>query len=103
MFAPEQIFLSAHFLAASSVVAFSAAGDKCSAKQRKAQENRDIPESQTHSPERIRGSGWPEAVTPSMSISGEPIIQSTWIRLSFAPREASSSLVIFSPWMRQVE
>jgi hypothetical protein len=57
----------------------------------------------THSPFRIRGSAVPSAATPSTSISPEPIIQSTWIRLAFAPSLASASVSIFSPPMRQVE
>ena len=42
-----------------------------------------------HSPWRISGSATPVAVMPSMSSLPEPIIQSTWIRLSFAPLAAS--------------
>jgi hypothetical protein len=39
----------------------------------------------------------PVAVMPSMSSSPEPIIQSTWMRLSLAPLAASSSGVSLSP------
>ena len=55
-----------------------------------------------HSPLRIRGSTLPVAVMPSKLISLDPIIQSTWIRLSFAPLAASSSGVSRSPFFRQV-
>ena len=41
--------------------------------------------------------------TPSTSISPEPIIQSTWIRLAFAPSAANCSASIFSPPIRHVE
>ena len=40
---------------------------------------------------------------PSTSISAEPIIQSTWIRLEFAPSVANASSLIFSPPIRHVE
>jgi CheY-like chemotaxis protein len=43
----------------------------------------------THSPLRMSGSLRPSLRTPSTSISAEPIIQSTWMRLSLAPLAAS--------------
>jgi hypothetical protein len=45
----------------------------------------------THSPARITGSESPVALTPPTSMRFDPIIQSTWIRLVFAPRAASCS------------
>ena len=53
--------------------------------------------SQAHSPRRISGSERPSAPMPSTSISPEPIIQSTWIRLSFAPLPASCAWSSASP------
>lgn len=57
----------------------------------------------TQFPFRISGSAEPSACRPSTFTAGPPIIQSTWIRLSFAPRFASSSFDIFAPPVRQVE
>ena len=45
----------------------------------------------THSPWRISGSAVPSAVMPSTSVSAEPIIQSTWMRLRLAPAAASAA------------
>ena len=39
----------------------------------------------------MRGSEVPSVWRPSMFMVGPPIIQSTWMRLSLAPRAASSS------------
>src|SRR4030095_1007536 len=57
----------------------------------------------THAPLRINGSTVPSAAIPSTSIFADPIIQSTWIRLSFAPSFANAALSIFSPPIRHVE
>ena len=45
----------------------------------------------THSPWRISGSAVPSAAMPSTSVSAEPIIQSTWMRLRLAPAAASAA------------
>jgi hypothetical protein len=45
----------------------------------------------THSPNRIIGIAVPSAAIPSISIFCEPIIQSTWIELPFAPFASSSA------------
>jgi hypothetical protein len=51
----------------------------------------DGPLQLTQSPRRISGSAAPSGARPSISISAEPIIQSIWMRLAFAPRARSSS------------
>ena len=51
-------------------------------------------------PPRISGSAVPVAVMPSMSSFSDPIIQSTWMRLSLAPLAASCWGVSLSPSRR---
>lgn len=52
-------------------------------------------------PFRNTGSSFPSAVTPKISISAEPIIKSTWVRLRFRPLALSSSCVMDLPPFRQ--
>lgn len=55
----------------------------------------------THSPRRITGAAVPSGAIPSTSMSAEPIIQSMWMRLRFAPRAARSSSERPAPPLRK--
>src|SRR6185436_8417960 len=57
----------------------------------------EVRSSVAHSPWRISGSTAPSAVTPSTSISGDPIIRSTCTPLRLPPARSNSSSPIVSP------